>query len=71
MNTTVYDLDNDKQIHYSLPPHEALRNAFELIVKKNNNTWEYRPVHEYKYETINNRTLVIENSGICCAYSPN
>ena len=66
--TVVYDLDNDKELHYSLPPHEALRNAYELIVKKNNNTWDYKPVSKYNYKTINDRTLVIENSSICCPY---
>lgn len=64
VNTIVYDLDNDRELHYDLPAKEALRNAYESV-KGNDNTWEYEPIENYSYRLVN-KTLTIENSGICC-----
>lgn len=58
-STSVYNLDDNVEINYSLRPHEALRSAYEQFDRKNWNTWEYKTLREYPFKLVNNRTLIL------------
>ena len=45
--TTVYHVDSDLKLEYTLSPDQAVVAAYEQMVNRNFNTWNYRKPSEY------------------------
>jgi hypothetical protein len=45
--TTVYHVDSDRTLEYTLSPDQAVIAAYEQNVNRNFNTWQYREPGKY------------------------